>query len=47
MKEILKQVEVGLDPQKGFTQVNKDRNMQDGIKGQVMHLKPPVMKEAM
>ena len=46
MKEILKQVEVGLGPQKGFTQVNKDRNVEDGIRGQVMHLNPPVMKEA-
>ena len=33
MKEILKQVEVGLDPQKGLAQVNKDRNVEDGIRG--------------
>ena len=46
MKEILKQVEVRLDPQKGLAQVNKDRNVEDGITGQVMHLNLPVMKEA-
>ena len=40
MKEILKQIKVGHDPQKGFTQVDKDRDMKDGIRGQVMHLNP-------
>jgi hypothetical protein len=40
MKEILKQVEVGLNPQEGFTQVDKDRDVKDGIRGQVMHLNP-------
>ena len=46
MKEVLKQIEVGLDPQKGFTQVNKNRDVEDGIRGQVMHLNPPVVEEA-
>jgi len=46
MKEILKQVEVGLNPQEGFTQVDKDRDVKDGIRGQVMHLNPLVVKEA-
>jgi hypothetical protein len=46
MKEILKQIEVGFDPQEVFTQLDKDRDMKDGIRGQVMHLNPPVMKEA-
>ena len=46
MKEILKQIKVGLDPHKGFTQVNKDRDVEDGIRGQVMHLNPPVIKKA-
>ena len=41
MKKIPKQIEVGLDPQKGFTQVNKNRDVEDGIRGQVMHLNPP------
>ena len=40
MKEILKQIEVGLNPQKGLAQVDKDRDMEDGIRGQVMHLNP-------
>jgi len=26
--------------------VDKDRDVKDGIRGQVMHLNPPVMKEA-
>ena len=47
MKEILEQIEVGLNPQKGLAQVDKDRGMEDGIRGQVMHLNPPVVKEAM
>ena len=46
MKEILKQIEVRLNPQEGLTQVDKDRDVQDGIRGQVMHLNPPVVKEA-
>jgi len=46
MKEILKQIEVGLDPQEGLTQVDKDRDVEDGIRGQVMHLNPPVVKES-
>ena len=47
MKEILKQIKVGLNPQKGLAQVDKDRDVEDGIRGQVMYLSPPVMKEAM
>ena len=46
MEEILKQIEVGLDPQDGLAQMDKDKNMEDRIRGQVMHLNPPVMKEA-
>ena len=46
MKEILKQIKVGLDPHKGFTQVNKDRDVEDGIRGQVMQLNPPMVKKA-
>ena len=38
---------MGPDPQEGFTQVDKDRDVKDEIKGQVMHLNPPVVKEAM
>jgi len=47
MKKVLKQIKMGLDPQEGFTQVDKDRDVKDGIRGQVMHLNPPVVKEAM
>jgi len=37
---------VGFNSQNGLAQVDKDRDVEDGIRGQVMHLKPPVMKEA-
>jgi len=46
MKEILKQVEVGLNLQESFTKMNKNRDVKDGIRGQVMHLNPPMVKEA-
>ena len=45
MKEILKQIEVGLDPQDGLAQMDKDRNMKDRIWGQVMRLDPPMMQK--
>ena len=42
MKEILEQVEVGLDPQESFTKMDKDRDdVKNRIRGQVMHLNPP------
>ena len=44
MKEILKQIKVGHDPQKGFTQVDKDRDVRDGIRGSDA-LEPPSNKE--
>jgi len=31
MKEILKQVEVGLNPQEGFTQMDKNRDVKDEL----------------
>ena len=46
MEEILKQIEVGLNPQESFTKMNKDRNVKNGILSQVMHLNPPMVKEA-
>ena len=46
MKEILEKIKVGLNPQKSFTQMNKDRDVKSRIRGQVMHLNPPVLKEA-
>ena len=38
---------MGPDPQEGFTQVDKDRDVKDGIRDQVMHLNTLVTKEAM
>ena len=46
MKEILEQIEVGLNFQESFTQMNKDRDVKNRIRGQVMHLNPPVLKKA-
>ena len=46
MKEILEKIEVGLDPQESFTKMNKDRDVKNRIRGQVMHLDPPGMKKA-
>ena len=46
MKEILEQVEVGLDSQKSFTEMDKYRNVKNRIRGQVMHLNPPIVKKA-
>ena len=46
MKEILEQDEVGLDPQESFTKMDKDQNVKNRIRGQVMHLNPPMVKKA-
>ena len=46
MKEILKQVKMGLDPQESFTQVDRNRDVENGVRGQMMHLNPPMEKEA-
>src|SRR6185437_10207114 len=45
MEEVLKKIEVGFDPQKGFTKMNKNQDVKDRIRGQVMHLNPLVMQE--
>ena len=45
MEKMLKQIEMGFDPQKSFTKMNKNRDMKDGIWGQVMYLNPPVMQK--
>ena len=37
---------MGLNPQESFTQMNKDRDVKDGIRGQMMHLNPSMVKEA-
>jgi hypothetical protein len=46
MEEILKQIKVGLNPQESFAKMDKDRDVKNGICGQVMHLNPPMVKEA-
>ena len=46
MKEILKKIKVGLNPQKSLTKMDENRNMENGVRGQVMHLNPPMEKEA-
>ena len=45
MKEILEQIKIGFDPQESFTKMNEDGDMQNRIRGQVMHLNPPMMKK--
>ena len=44
---MLKQIEMGFDPQKSFKKMNKNRDMKDGIWGQVMYLNPPVMQKTL
>jgi hypothetical protein len=46
MEEILKQIEVGLNPQESFAKMDKDKDVKNGIWGQVMHLNPPMVKRA-
>ena len=46
MEEILKQIKVGLDPQKSLAKMNENRDVENRVRGQVMHLNPPMEKEA-
>ena len=46
MKEVLEQIEVGLNPQESFTEMDNDRDVKNRIRGQVMHLNPSMMKLA-
>ena len=46
MEEILEKIEVRLDPQESFAEMDKDGNMKNRIGGQVMYLNPPMMKKA-
>jgi hypothetical protein len=41
MKEVLEQIKVGFDPQERFTKMNKNRDVENGIRGQVMRMNPP------
>ena len=40
MEEVLEKIEVGLNPQESFTEIDKDRDVKNRIRGQVMHLNP-------
>jgi hypothetical protein len=46
MKEILEQIEMRFDPEERLAEMDKDRNMKNRIRGQVMYLNPPVVKKA-
>ena len=46
MEEIPKQIEVRLNPQESFAKMNKNRDVENGVRGQMMHLNPPIEKEA-
>ena len=39
-EEVLEKIKVGLNPQESITQMNKDRDVKNRIRGQVMHLDP-------
>lgn len=45
MEKVLEKVEMGLDAHKRLTQMNKNRNVEDGIWGQVMCFNPPMEKK--
>ena len=46
MEEILKKTKVGLDPQKSLAKMDENRDVDNRVRGQVMHLNPPMEKEA-
>ena len=41
MEQILKQIKVGLDPQKSLVKMDENRDVENRARGQVMHLNPP------
>ena len=45
MKEILEQIKVRFDHQERLAEMDKDRNMKNRIRGQVMYLNPLVVKK--
>ena len=45
MEKMLEKIKIGFDPQKGFANMYKNRNMKDGIGGQMMNLNPLVMQK--
>ena len=46
MKKKSEEFEMGFDAQKRFAQMHEDRNMNEGIGGQVMKLDPVVAQES-
>jgi hypothetical protein len=46
-KEEAEKIPVGLDSEKVFTEMNKNGNMADGSRVEVMELKPVIIKKAM
>ena len=47
MKRVLEKIKVGLNPQESFTQMNKDQDLKNRVRGQVMHLNPPNDEEGL
>ena len=45
VEEVLEKIKMGFDPQKSFTEMNKNGNVKDRIWGQIMCLNPPMMKK--
>ena len=41
-EETLDKVKMGMDSKENFAQMHKNRNMEDGIRGQMMKLDPPM-----
>ena len=37
---------MGRNPQESFAKMDEDRNVENGVGGQMMHLNPPMVKEA-
>ena len=46
MEEILEKIEVRFDPQESLTEMDRDGNMKNRIRGQVVYLNPPMVKNA-
>ena len=45
MEEILEKNRSGAQSQESFTQVDKNRDVENGVRGQMMHLNPSMEKE--
>ena len=45
VEEIFEKMKMGFNPQKSLAQMNKNRDVEDGVWGQVMHLNPIVKKK--